>query len=112
MYIDEIAFIDRKLLGKKVQWRAIQALEQIASTGLSKFDALDVVNKLRLQLEDKCKKQQKLFNNIVTIFKETNVVIKVPSLREVFGDEIDRQSGGGGRKFRDRRAPTSTTMRR
>jgi hypothetical protein len=110
MYTDEIAFIERKLIGKKVQWKAIQALEQIASADLSKFDALNIVDKLKTQLEEKCKKRQKLFTNIVAIFKETTVVIKVPALREVFGDEIDGFSGGGGRKMRVN--PLSTTMRR
>jgi len=112
MYADEIAFIERKLLGKRVQWKAIQALDQIASTGLSQFDALDVVNKLKEQLEGKCKKHQKLFSNIVSIFKDTNVIIKIPALREVFGDEIDGFSGGGGRKMRVKTTPLKTSMGR
>jgi len=113
MYTDEIAFLERKLVGKKVQWKAIAPLEQIASVGLVRFDALDVVNKLQLALEDKCKKANKLFSNIISIAKESVVVVKVPALREVFGEEIDTASGGGGRKFRNRPAePTSTTMRR
>lgn len=112
MYNDEIAFLNRKLIGKKIQWKAVAALEQIASSGLTKFDALDVVNKLQVQLEAKCKKQQKLFSSIVSIFKETIVVVKVPLLREVFGDEIDGFSGGGGRKMRVKTTPISTTMRR
>lgn len=113
MYTDEIAFVERKLVGTKVQWKAIGPLEQIASVNLNKFEALDVVSKLKSQLEEKCKKANKLFNNIVSIVKETVVIIKVPALREVFGEEIDTASGGGGRKFRNRPIePTSTTMRR
>lgn len=111
MYGDEIGFIERKLSGgKKVQWKPVAALEQVASVGLSKFDALDVVSRLQSQLDDKCKKQQKLFSNMVSIIKDSIVVIKIPFLREVFGEEIDGFSGGGGRKFRNR--SVETTMRR
>lgn len=112
MYADEIAFIERKLFDKRVKWRAIQALDQIASVGLSQFEALDVVNRLKMQLEEKCNKRQKLFSNIVNIFKDTNVIIKIPALREVFGDEIDGFSGGGGRKMRVKTTPLKTSMRR
>lgn len=105
MYNDEIAFLNRKLFGRKIQWKAIPALSQIASTTLSKFDALEIVNKLQVQLETKCKKQQKLFSNMVWIFKDSIVLVNVPLLREVFGDEIDGFSGGGGRKMRVKTTP-------
>lgn len=112
MYNDEIAFLERKLLGKKIAWKAIAPLAQLASNGLNQFDALEVVNRLKLQLEAKCQKQQKLFSSIVSIFKDNTVIIKVPLLREVFGDEIDGFSGGGGRKMRVKTNASPTGMRR
>ena len=109
-YVDEIAFLERKLATKRIQWKAIVPLEQIASTGLTKFEALEAVNRLEMQFKEKCNKQQNPFANIVSIAKETVVIIKVPALREVFADEIDGFSGGGGRKNRVR--PLQTTLGR
>jgi hypothetical protein len=112
MYNDEIAFLERRLAGKKIAWKAVAPLEQLASNGLSQFDALEVVNRLKLQLEAKCQKHKKIFSSMVSIIKDSIVVVKVPLLREVFGDEIDGFSGGGGRKMRVNPNPLPTGMRR
>jgi len=100
-FANEIAFLNRKLFGTKVTWEARPALSQIITPALPDAEAKNIVSKLRERLGKKAVVE---FQKMVTsspskLSGGTRIIIAVPILREIFGDEIDGWGGGGGRRY-------------
>jgi hypothetical protein len=112
-YQSEINFLNRKLLTTKVQWTILPALSQIVSPSLQELEAKNILAKLRDALARKAILE---FNKMIFLAPSklqggTRVIVNVPLLREIFSDEIDGWSGGGGRKHRQRPLSTNLTRR-
>jgi|GEM_PF-1779921 len=100
-YASEIAFINRKLPNNKVKWETLMAKSEIISPPLSDTEAKSIVTALKDALG---KKALTTFHKMVfTVSSKlrggTRVVISVTLLREVFANEIDGDTGGGGKSY-------------
>lgn len=100
-YAAEIAFLNRRLFGTKIQWKPLPALTQIVSNPLPETDAKNLIGKLRDTIG---KKALADFTKMVTsVYNKarggTLVIISVKILREHYSQEIDGWSGGGGHGY-------------
>lgn len=100
-FANEIAFLNRKLFGTKVNWETRPALGQILTPVLPEAEAKNIVSKLRDALGKKAVLEfQKMVTSMASKLQGgSRVIITVSILREVFSDEIDGWGGGGGRGY-------------
>ncbi len=100
-YASEIAFINRKIPNSKVQWETLPAKSELISPSLSEAEAKNIVATLKEAIG---KRALVVFNKMIfTVSSKlrggTRVVISINLLREFFGNEIDSDSGGGGKGY-------------
>ncbi len=110
LYDSEIAFVNRKIPTIKVKWQALPAMSQIASQAYANPD--EPKNIIGLLKDAFGKKAIDRFHKMVfTVSSKlqggVRVVDAVKLLREVLGNDIDSDGGGGGRSYN----PLSTQPR-
>lgn len=97
----EIAFLRRKMPTIHVEWKVLPAVSQVMSQQYKIKAHVDQLReKLYLMLRNKAGNK---FDDMCFIASSANgfrLVVNIIKLREVFADEIDGWSGGGGRGIR------------
>lgn len=108
VFVNEKAFLNRKLLTTKVEWEVLPALSQLISPPLADQEAKDIVG----QLKDALGKQAAVvFHKMIFTMNSKlrgglRVVVSVALLREFFAAEIDGFGGGGGRGLNPKSSPS------
>jgi len=100
-YENEKAFLNRKLVTKKIEWEIVPALSQLISPPLPENEIKEIISQFRDVLG---KKAAVVFPKMVFSVNSKlrgglRVVVAIGLLREFFGAEIDGGGGGGGRRL-------------
>lgn len=113
-YLGEINFLKYRC-ARLISWTGKPIIERIISELLTLPKAQEILEDLKKSFKEKCMKKGKAPESILSLHtsqRGVRIIVKVPALREVFGDEIDDadMSGGGGRKLRQ--SPLLTRLAR
>lgn len=101
-FVSEIAFLNRKLPTAKIKWEVLASLSQIVSPPLAESEAKNTVASYKEILGKKAniRFHKMMFTATSKLRGGMRIVVSVNLLREIFADEIDGDSlGGGGRGY-------------
>lgn len=97
----EIRFLKRKLPTMNIKWELMPAVGQIISASISEDEAKKIISNLRDALLKKAGVNfpKMVFSVASKLRGGMRVVVVMSLLREIFGDEMADDSGGGGKSY-------------